>query len=396
MPVPQTTDDVADASKLIQQRHIQKRTADETVYVPIPHTQEQIAHAQEPDTMDEAVKVIQSVPHDRNQECFVEETIDILIPQMMEETIEGVTPIPLERVQNDTVEHIFDLPVPWIREEIGQVTQLISRDRISDRNVEQTIENHAWQIREQTVEVMKVAPEERVQPHRRVFIMDDCDELIPEWLNFVKGVADSVDLPLNISDETLQRNKILRVIKKNHVMMCLGMFAELAEQKDDYKKFSEECRECMKLGLHEDTKDDSKIAELLTSGDEQTNLKEYVDCMKGEPILQEHVQNRTMRQIIDMPVVVQRHSLEENTLHPSSEQCTRSSADTQVRQASKSEAHVGSCSVLNVTHSLTGGCPVSRPSVEETMHSTPFSPKGHLSQTEFDHVVQEGERVPRR
>ena len=91
--------------------------------------------------------------------------------------------------------------------------------------------------------------------------MDDCDELIPEWLNFVKGVADSVDLPLNIPYETLQRNKILRVIKTNHVMKCLGMFAELAEQKDDNKKFSEECRKCMKLGLHEDTKDDSKIAE---------------------------------------------------------------------------------------------------------------------------------------
>lgn len=124
---------------------------------------------------------------------------------------------------------------------------------------------------------------------RKVLIMDETNDLVPEYLQFLKGVVDSDDLPLNVSREMLQKNNIMKVIKKNLVKKSLDLLSEMAEgDAEKWKRFYDAFSKNIKLGIIEDAKSRDRLKELLrfssSRGEEGAlvSLKDYVGRMKED------------------------------------------------------------------------------------------------------------------
>ncbi len=120
----------------------------------------------------------------------------------------------------------------------------------------------------------------------RVFITDDDKELLPPWMRFVKGVIDSSDLPLNVSREILQQNRIMANIRTNSVKKVLDKLKTVAKNKEKYSEFYEQYGRLIKEGVYQDFEHKDALTDLLryssTKDESLVSLKEYVGRMKDD------------------------------------------------------------------------------------------------------------------
>ena len=123
---------------------------------------------------------------------------------------------------------------------------------------------------------------------KRVLIADECENIVPEYLNFVKGLVDSNDLPLNVSREMLQENNLIKIINKHIVKKCIDNIYDLSvNDVEQYKKFYEQYYKNIKLGIHTDDKNRNKLLKLVRffttkHKNDQISFDTYVKEMKEE------------------------------------------------------------------------------------------------------------------
>ena len=299
-----------------------------------------------------------------------------------------------DRIPQRTAEQAVDAPVPQVTEEILEMFNVLSQDRVQQRNVEQIPETPAVSLDEEIMETPKTQTQEKII----YCLKEDPSEFLEELI-----IAKSDVLVPHVMEKTTEDVKFIPQEQVQNRIM---------EQIIDVQgwQIQEKLVEVIHLILQE------RISERIGAKLASRIQEELLEAI--QLIRKARISERIVETFMDMPVpqiqerfveenkfdeytnaaqteeTSQKQSLEENTLHSSFGQCTRSSADTQVRQASKSGAHVGSCSVSKVTHSLTGGCPVSRPSVEETMQKTVEVPRYNSSTKQWMRRSSCRERCP--
>ena len=144
---------------------------------------------------------------------------------------------------------------------------------------------------------------------RRVFIMDKVHELMPQYLCFIKGVVDSEDLPLNVSREVLQQNKITRVMRKHLTKRSLELIQSIAEDEEKYLDFYSKFGKNIKLGIHEDTTNKEKLTKLLRfqtlQSDTPISFENYIERMpEGQKAIY-YISGESLDSIRDAPFMEQ-------------------------------------------------------------------------------------------